>query len=73
MAMETLLDKKLVLSFSEGIDEEGKDIIKRYTYSNIIETATSDNLFSAAMTLSTLFNGTAQEFGTVDNNILTQN
>ncbi|PMC34562.1 hypothetical protein CJ195_22375 [Bacillus sp. UMB0899] len=73
MATETLLEKKLVLSFSEGMDEDGKDIIKRYTYSNILQTATSDSLFSAAMALSTLFNGTAQEFGTVDNNILTQN
>jgi hypothetical protein len=70
MAMETLLEKKLVLAFSEGIDEDGKEIVKRYTYSNVKSAATSDGLIEAATALSTLFNGTVYEFTTVDSNLL---
>lgn len=70
MATERLLGKKLVLTFSEGIDEDGKDMIKRYTYSNIIETSTPDSLFAAATALAALFNGTVYDFTTVDNNML---
>jgi Protein of unknown function (DUF1659) len=72
MAAEVLLKKSLVLVLHEGTDEEGKDIYKRYTYSNIKGSASPDNLYQAGVAISNLYNGTFGEMNTVDTNLLNQ-
>jgi hypothetical protein len=51
MAVEMLVSKVLAVYMEEGIDPEGKPIVKRYGYSDIHPEATSDNLVQAAMSL----------------------
>lgn len=70
MASELVVKKSLVLSFEEGIDKDGKPVIKRYTYNNIQIAAPAQNLLDAAQAIADLFKGTPTEFNTVSNNDL---
>jgi hypothetical protein len=70
MAVEALLKKSLVLSFQEGMDEDGEPIVKRYTYSNVVKSATPDALYEAAQALVSLYDGTVDQITTVDTNDL---
>lgn len=65
MAQEMLVKKSLVLAVEEGTDENGKAIIKKYTYSNVKRTATPESLFEAADALESLHKGPA-DYSTVD-------
>jgi hypothetical protein len=67
---ETLIKKTLVLAIEEGLDEKGKPIVKRYSYANIKNSATAENLSAAAHALADLYNGTPYEFTTVNTNVL---
>jgi hypothetical protein len=69
MANEILVKKSLILSVEEGIDEDGKPIVKRYTYSNIRKAATPDELVAGAAALASLYEGTAS-YSTVNTNDL---
>lgn len=70
MAMETLIKKSLVLVMSEGVDGDGKPILKRYTYSNINPSATVEQLLAAANALASMYEGNVHEFNTVDTSAL---
>jgi hypothetical protein len=70
MATESLVKKSLALSFQEGIDEDAKPIIKRYSYSNIDTNATAANLLETAQAIASLSKGEALEFTAVDTNAL---
>lgn len=71
MAEEVKVKKSLVLAFGEGMDDDGKLIIKRYTYTNVKAEAAPQDLFNAAQALAELYAGTVNEFETVDTNALT--
>lgn len=71
-AIESLLKKSLVVVLNEGTDEDGKDIMKRYTYSSIKQSAPTENLYQAAVAISGLYTGTVFEINTVDTNLLHQ-
>jgi hypothetical protein len=70
MAMETLMSKSLVLSFEDGQNKDGKPMIKNYTYSNIIQTSTPDDLLKAAEALASLYNGLNSGITTIEKNDL---
>lgn len=70
MNRETLIRKTLVLAIEEGLDDKGKPIIKRYSYTNIKNSATPESLSAAAKALADLYHGTPYEFTTVNTNIL---
>lgn len=70
MTTESLYKKVLVLSMQEGVDEKGKPITKKYSYSNILMNAAPQNLFDAATAISDLSNGSSIEFAAVDTKAL---
>jgi hypothetical protein len=71
-AMENLLKKSLVLIVNEGMDEDGKEILKRYSYSNIRTDVTADSVYDAAQAIGELYSGTVNEINTVDTNYIDQ-
>lgn len=70
MTTESLYKKVLVLSMQEGVDEKGKAIVKKYSYSNILMNAAPQNLFDAAKAIADLSNGSSIEFAAVDTKAL---
>jgi Protein of unknown function (DUF1659) len=70
MTTESLYKKVLVLSMQEGVDEKGKAIVKKYSYSNILMNAAPQNLFDAAKAIADLSNGSSLEFAAVDTKAL---
>ncbi|MEH7121565.1 DUF1659 domain-containing protein [Neobacillus vireti] len=56
MAQGLLEGTKLRLVFDGGIDNEGNQILKSKTFSNVKKEATVDQLFQAAQAISTLCN-----------------
>ena len=70
MTTESLYKKVLVLSMQEGVDEKGKAITKKYSYSNILINAAPQNLFDAAKAIADLSNGSSLEFAAVDTKAL---
>lgn len=47
-------DSKLKLVFNAGVDENNKDIMKNRTYANVKTTATNENLYNLAVSISDL-------------------
>ncbi|KAB2328008.1 DUF1659 domain-containing protein [Cytobacillus depressus] len=70
MNRESLINKNLIVAIEEGLDEKGKPIVKRYTYSNIKDDATPADLSLAANAIADLYNGLPYQFRTVNTNIL---
>jgi len=56
MAQGLLEGTKLRLVFDGGIDNEGNQILKSKTFSNVKKESTVDQLFQAAQAISTLCN-----------------
>lgn len=56
MAVATLYETKLRMTFETGMDEKGKPIYKAKTLNNIKKEATTDQLFQVAQALSSLSN-----------------
>jgi hypothetical protein len=52
--MENILHTRLTLHFYGGVDEEGKEIFKTKTFSNVDNTATSAQLKRTAQALALL-------------------
>ena len=50
----TLVDSALTLKYKEGIDSNGKDIVKTKKFSNIKVTATDENVYAVAAAFSPL-------------------
>jgi hypothetical protein len=50
----TLIDSALTLKYKEGVDSNGKDIIKTKKFSNIKVTATDENVYAIAAAFSPL-------------------
>ena len=70
MNRETLMRKTLVVAIEEGLNEKGNPIIKRYTYSNIKNAATPEDLRTAADALAELHKGIPHEYNTVSTSML---
>ena len=58
MAQSLLEGTKLRLVFRGGMDDNGKFILRARTFSNIKKEATTDQLFQAALAITTLTNDT---------------
>lgn len=54
MAQASIVQSSLRLTFFAGIDEEGKEIYKTRTYSNLNVAANSDQVYDAAQALASL-------------------
>lgn len=72
MATGVLVKKSLVLAIQEGMDANGKSIVKRYAYSNIDVGATPTNLYETAQAIASLSKGTVVEYTAVDTSALLQ-
>jgi hypothetical protein len=51
---KNLLEKKLVISYSDGLDEKGKNIIKKATFKNVKLTAEPDAIMTVIDSISPL-------------------
>ncbi|WP_046174220.1 DUF1659 domain-containing protein [Domibacillus indicus] len=54
MAQATLMKSSLRLVFDNGVDENGKQVFKTKSYSNVKPSATPDQFSAAAAAISTL-------------------
>jgi hypothetical protein len=54
MATEMIKESKLRVSYEVGLSEGGKPIFKTKTYSNVVETATAEQLYQVAQDLASL-------------------
>lgn len=52
--MENILQSRLTLHFYGGVDEDGKEIFKTKTFSNVDNTATNEQLKKSAEALALL-------------------
>lgn len=58
MATELMKKKVLALNVEEGMDENGEPIIKRYSYTNVLPSASAQGLHDAGQALAGLYAGT---------------
>lgn len=70
-ANATLMGTSIVLSYKDGLDAEGKDIIKKQTFSNIKITASSQDIYDAAEKIETLLGKTIEEIVRKDESVVT--
>ena len=68
MASQVILDSQLSLVFDMGLDEDGKDILKRKNYNNVKTTATPDELLQVAQALASLQTETLSSIERNDSN-----
>ncbi|MET1030582.1 DUF1659 domain-containing protein [Domibacillus tundrae] len=54
MAQATLMNSSLRLVFDNGVDENGKQVFKSKSYSNVKSAATPDQFSTAAAAIATL-------------------
>jgi hypothetical protein len=67
----TLLKSSLTMKYKEGVDVNGKDIIKSKKFSNIKVTATAQNIFDTAAAFGPLMKYPVLETLRSDDNLLT--
>ncbi|KAA8671565.1 DUF1659 domain-containing protein [Clostridium sp. MT-14] len=60
-AKTTLLNTSVILKYKDGLDEEGKDIIKRQTFSNIKIDAAVQDIYDVAGEIEKLLGKTLEE------------
>jgi len=73
MAVEkTVTYSSMSLSFNQGLDEFGKEIIKKRTYSNVKPDATPENIFNVATAIGGLCKYTLEEVGLNERSTLVQ-
>jgi hypothetical protein len=63
---------KLKLTFSNGVDGNGKELKKTKTYSNIKPTTTDEDVYAIADVLISLQQSTALQVGRLDEKEITQ-
>jgi N-dimethylarginine dimethylaminohydrolase len=67
----TLIDSALTLKYKEGVDSNGKDIIKTKKFSNIKVTATDENVYAVAAAFSPLMKYPVMQSLRTNDNALT--
>lgn len=60
-AKTTLLNTSVILKYKDGLDEEGKEIIKRQTFSNIKIDAAVQDIYDVAGEIEKLLGKTLEE------------
>jgi hypothetical protein len=67
----TLLKSALTLKYKEGVDVNGKDIIKSKKFSNVKVTAAAQNVFDVSASIASLMKYPTVETLRSDDNLLT--
>ena len=67
----TLIDSALTLKYKEGIDSNGKDIIKSKKFSKVKVTATDENVYAVAAAFSPLLKYPVMQSLRTNDNALT--
>ncbi|WP_333887876.1 DUF1659 domain-containing protein [Clostridium sp.] len=70
-ANATLMETSIVLSYKDGLDDKGKDIIKKQTFSNIKITASSQDIYDAVEKIEVLLGKTIEEIVRKDESVVT--
>jgi len=70
-ANASLLETSIVLSYKDGLDSEGKDIIKRQTFSNIKVTASSQDIYDVTGEIEILLGKAIEEIVRKDESLVT--
>lgn len=60
-ASSTLLETSVVLSYKDGLDEQGKEIVKRQSFSNVKITAPIQDIYDVAKEIEKLLGKTLDE------------
>lgn len=60
-AKETLLQTSVILKYKDGLDESGKEIIKRQTFSNVKIDAAVQDIYDVALEIEKLLGKTLDE------------
>jgi hypothetical protein len=60
-AKETLLQTSVILKYKDGLDENGKEIIKRQTFSNVKIDAAVQDIYDVALEIEKLLGKTLDE------------
>lgn len=73
MAIETnIVSTRMQLKLNTGLDQEGKEIIRTKTYSNVKAEADNQNIFDVASSLASLQEHGLHQVHRVDDIILTK-
>ena len=73
MAVEkTVTYSSMSLTFNQGLDEFGKEITKKRTYSNVKPDATLENVYNVATAIAGLCKYTLEEVGMNERSTLVQ-
>lgn len=70
-AQSTKLETSLVLKYQDGVDEEGKDIVRSQKFSKVKVTATDDEIYNTSMEIEKLLGKTLDEIIKIDQNNIT--
>lgn len=65
-----LLETSIVLSYKDGLDSEGKDIIKKQTFSNVKVTVSSQDIYDVAGVIESLIGKTIEEILKKDESVV---
>lgn len=70
-ANSTLLETSIVLSYKDGVDEQGKDIVKKQNFSNVKITAPVQDIYDVAKEVEKLLGKTIDEIVRQDHSSIT--
>lgn len=70
-AQSTKMQTALVLKYKDGVDGEGKDIIKSQKFSNVKTSATDDQIYGTALEVQKLTGKDMDEIVKIDQNSIT--
>lgn len=70
-AQSTKLQTSLVIKYQDGVDEEGKDVVKSQKFSKVKVTATDDEIYNTSMEIGKLIGKTLDEIIKIDQNNIT--
>ncbi|WP_446898611.1 DUF1659 domain-containing protein [Clostridium sp. LBM24168] len=70
-AQSTKLQTSLLLKYKDGVDEEGKDIVRSQKFSKVKVTATDDEIYNTSMEIEKLIGKPLHEITKIDQNNIT--
>ncbi|MFL0194291.1 DUF1659 domain-containing protein [Clostridium sp. WILCCON 0269] len=70
-ATSTLLETSIVLSYKDGLDAQGKEIIKKESFSNVKITAPIQDIYDVAKEIEKLLGKTIDEIVRQDESAIT--
>jgi hypothetical protein len=70
-AQSTKLQTSLVIKYQDGVDEDGKDVVKSQKFSKVKVMATDDEIYNTSMEIGKLIGKTLDEIIKIDQNNIT--